>query len=195
MPGRSLLPSAGGNAARGRAVEPQSCSCAEPVLYCSCADHDRLRSIRGIPAPVFSCVRDRVAEFRVCVAAWQAGAAPRLSGALRGDSEVQCRTGAFWGNQGLTGASRFRGLLPALTAQLRCAAALGVPRCIGFYLRKRSCRHTAAFGSLSLSVCVATLLHSGSTHRHSQGLQRFLNRSPTLSSTLSGSFQKNLRLS
>lgn len=59
------------------------------------------------------------------------------------------------------------------------------------YLRKRSCRHTAAYGSLSLSVCVATLPYSGSTHRHSQGLQRFLNRSPTLS----GSFQKNLRLS
>lgn len=76
-------------------------------------------------------------------------------------------------------------------AQLRCAAALGVLRCIGYYLRKRSCRHTAAYGSLSLSVCVATLLHSGSTHRHSQGLRCFLNRSPALS----GSFQKNLRLS
>lgn len=72
-----------------------------------------------------------------------------------------------------------------------CAAALGVPRCIGYYLRKRSCRHTAAYGSLSLSVCVATLPYSGSTHRHSQGLQCFLSRSPTLS----GSFQKNLRLS
>lgn len=58
-------------------------------------------------------------------------------------------------------------------------------------LRKRSCRHTAAYGSLSLSVCVATLLHSGSTHRHSQGLRCFLNRSPALS----GSFKKNLRLS
>ena len=125
-------------------------------------------------------------------AARQAGAAPRLSGALREDSgsEVQCRTGTFWGNQGLTGASRFRGLLLSLTAQLR-AAALGVRRCIGYYLRKRSCRHTAVYGSLSLSVCVATLLHSGSTHRHSQGLRCFLNRSPALS----GSFQKNLRLS
>lgn len=98
--------------------------CAEQVLCCSCADHDRLRSIRGIPAPVFSCMRDRVAEFRVCVAAWQAGAAPRLSGALRGDSEVQCRTGAFWDNQGLTGASRVRGLLPSLTAQFSAAALL-----------------------------------------------------------------------
>lgn len=58
-------------------------------------------------------------------------------------------------------------------------------------LRKRSCRHTAAYGSLSLSVCVATLPYSGSPHRHSQGLQCFLSRSPTLS----GSFQKNLRLS
>lgn len=64
-------------------------------------------------------------------------------------------------------------------AQLRCAAALGVLRCIGYYLRKRSCRHTAAYGSLSLSVCVATLPYSGSTHRHSQGLQCFLSRSPT----------------
>lgn len=35
------------------------------------------------------------------------------------------------------------------------AAALGVRRCIGYYLRKRSCRHTAAYGNLSLSVCVA----------------------------------------
>lgn len=72
-----------------------------------------------------------------------------------------------------------------------CAAALGVLRCIGYYLRKRSCRHTSAYGSLSLSVCVATLPYSGSPHRHSQGLQCFLSRSPTLS----GSFQKNLRLS
>lgn len=72
-----------------------------------------------------------------------------------------------------------------------CAAALGVPRCIGYYLRKRSCRHTAAYGSLSLSVCVATLPYSGSTNRHSQGLQCFLSRSPVLSS----SFQRNLRLS
>lgn len=102
----------------------------------------------------------------------------------------KCRAGTFWGNQGLTGALRFRWLLPSLTAQFR-AAALGVRRCIGYYLRKRSCRHTAAYGSLSLSVCVATLLHSGSTHRHSQGLRCFLNRSPALS----GSFKKNLRLS
>lgn len=103
----------------------------------------------------------------------RSSAEPGLSGATRG-----------------LGASRFRGLLLSLTAQLR-AAALGVRRCIGYYLRKRSCRHTAAYGSLSLSVCVATLLHSGSTHRHSQGLRCFLNRSPALS----GSFQKNLRLS
>lgn len=81
--------------------------------------------------------------------------------------------------------------LPRSYAQLRCAAALGVLRCIGYYLRKRSCRHTAAYGNLSLSVCVATLPYSGSSHRHSQGLQCFLSRSPTFS----GSFQKNLRLS
>lgn len=115
------------------------------------------------------------------------------SGKISG-SEVQCRTGTFWGNQGLTGASGSVDSCypsPRSYAQLRCAAALGVLRCIGYYLRKRSCRHTAAYGSLSLSVCVATLLHSGSTHRHSQGLRCFLNRSPALS----GSFQKNLRLS
>lgn len=81
--------------------------------------------------------------------------------------------------------------IPHRAVTRSCAAALGVRRCIGYYLRKRSCRHTAAYGSLSLSVCVATLLHSGSTHRHSQGLRCFLNRSPTLSD----SFQKNLRLS
>lgn len=76
--------------------------------------------------------------------------------------------------------------IPYRAVTRSCAAALGVRRCIGYYLRKRSCRHTAAYGSLSLSVCVATLLHSGSTHRHSQGLRCFLNRSPALS----GSFQK-----
>ena len=82
----------------------------------------------------------------------------------------KCRAGTFWGNQGLTGALRFRWLLPSLTAQFR-AAALGVRRCIGYYLRKRSCRHTAAYGNLSLSVCVATLPYSGSTHRHSGTLR------------------------
>ncbi len=49
------------------------------------------------------------------------------------DSEVQCRTGAFWGNQGLTGASRFRGLLPALTAQFRAAALRCCARCSPLY--------------------------------------------------------------
>lgn len=34
----------------------------------------------------------------------------------------KCRAGTFWGNQGLTGALRFRWLLPSLTAQLRCYA-------------------------------------------------------------------------
>lgn len=172
--------------------------CAEQVLCCSCADHDRLRSIRGIPAPVFSCMRDRVAEFRVCVAAWQAGAAPSWCRS----KAIRCAQGRFRGpvpNRGFLGQSGayrcFPGpgtpAVPYRAVQRSCAAALGVPRCIGFYLRKRSCRHTAAYGSLSLSVCVATLLRSGSTHRHSQGLQCFLSRSPTLS----GSFQKNLRLS
>lgn len=108
----------------------------------------------------------------------RSSAEPGLSGTIRG-------------LQVLPGSGDSCRPLPRSSAQLRCAAALGVPRCIGFYLRKRSCRHTAAYGSLSLSVCVATLLHSGSTHRHSQGFQHFLNRSPTLS----GSFQKNLRLS
>lgn len=117
------------------------------------------------------------------------------SGEIQRSSAERELSGAIRGLQVLPGSGGSCRPLPRSSAQLRCAAALGVPRCIGFYLRKRSCRHTAAFGSLSLSVCVATLLHSGSTHRHSQGLQRFLNRSPTLSSTLSGSFQKNLRLS
>lgn len=99
--------------------------------------------------------------------------------------------GAIRGLQVLPGSVDSCYPLPRSYAQLRCAAALGVLRCIGYYLRKRSCRHTAAYGSLSLSVCVATLPYSGSPHRHSQGLQCFLSRSPTLS----GSFQKNLRLS
>lgn len=97
---------------------------------------------------------------------------------------------------GLSGA--IRGLqvpwtpaIPHRAVTRSCAAALGVFRWISYYLRKRSCRHTAAYGSLSLSVSVATLPYSGSPHRHSQGLQCFLSRSPTLS----GSFQKNLRLS
>lgn len=117
----------------------------------------------------------------------------QLRGRLVPLSGYQVRSGEVQRSSaepGLTGASRFRGLLLSLTAQLR-AAAPGVLRCIVYYLRKRSCRHTAAYGSLSLSVCVATLPYSGSPHRHSQGLQCFLSRSPTLS----GSFQKNLRLS
>ena len=97
--------------------------------------------------------------------------------------------GAIRGLQVLSGSCGSCRPLPRSCAA--AAAALGVPRCIGYYLRKRSCRHTAAYGSLSLSVCVATLPYSGSTHRHSQGLQYFLSRSPVLSS----SFQRNLRLS
>lgn len=106
----------------------------------------------------------------------RSSAEPGLSGAIRG---LQVLPGS------VTPA------IPHRAVTRSCAAALGVLRCIGYYLRKRSCRHTAAYGSLSLSVCVATLPYSGSPHRHSQGLQCFLSRSPTLS----GSFQKNLRLS
>lgn len=173
-------------------------SCAEPVLYCSCADHGRLRGTRGISAPVCSCVRDRVAEFRVCVAAWLRGRLVPLQGYQVRSGEIQRSSaepglsGTIRGLQVLPGSGGSCRPLPRSSAQLRCcAAALGVPRCIGFYLRKRSCRHTAAYGSLSLSVCVATLLHSGSTQRHSQGLQCFLSRSPVLSS----SFQRNPKLS
>lgn len=85
---------------------------------------------------------------------------------------------------GLSGAIRGLQVLPGSVdscypSPRSSAAALGVLRCIGYYPRKRSCRHTAAYGSLSLSVCVATLPYSGSPHRHSQGLQCFLSRSPT----------------
>lgn len=141
-------------------------SCAEPLLCCSCADHGRLRGIRGIPA---QCAREFVTAWQSSVFEWLrdgSSAVPRGLSCVAG----WCRSQAFRCNQGLTGALRFRWLLPSLTAQFRCAAALGVPRCIGCYLRKRSCRHTAAYESLSLSVCVATLPYSGSTHRHSQGL-------------------------
>lgn len=141
---------------------------------------------------------------RVCATAWQSSVFAWLRGRLVPLQGYQVRSGEIQRSSAEPGLSgTIRGLqvlsgsgdscrpLPRSSAQLRCAAALGVPRCIGFYLRKRSCRHTATFGSLSLSVCVATLPYSGSTHRHSQELQCFLSRSPTLS----GSFQKNLRLS
>lgn len=115
---------------------------------------------------------------------------------------IRCAQGRFRGlvpNRGFLGQSGayrcspvpWTPAIPYRAVTRSCAAALGVPRCIGYYMRKRSCRHTVAYGSLSLSVCVATLPYSGSTHRHSQELQCFLSRSPTLS----GSFQKNLRLS
>lgn len=113
------------------------------------------------------------------------------SGEVQRSSAEPGLSGAIRGLQVLPGSVDSCYPSPRSYAQLRCAAALGVLRCIGYYLRKRSCRHTAAYGSLSLSVCVATLPYSGSPHRHSQGLQCFLSRSPTLS----GSFQKNLRLS
>ena len=142
-------------------------SCAVVALY---------RTVAG-RVPVWKCRAGRV-QLR--------GRLVPLSGYQVRSGEIQVQRSSA--EPGLTGASRFRGLLLSLTAQLR-AAALGVRRCIGYYLRKRSCRHTAAYGSLSLSVCVATLPYSGSPHRHSQGLQCFLSRSPTLS----GSFQKNLK--
>lgn len=59
-------------------------------------------------------------------------------------------SGAIRGLQVLSGSVDSCYPLPRSYAQLRCAAALGVPRCIGYYMRKRSCRHTATFGSLSL---------------------------------------------
>ena len=103
---------------------------------------------------------------------------------------IRCAQGRFrglvpnWGFLGQSGAYRcfpvpWTPAIPHRAVTRSCAAALGVLRCIGYYLRKRSCRHTAAYGSLSLSVCVATLPYSGSPHRHSQGLQCFLSRSPT----------------
>lgn len=110
------------------------------------------------------------------------------SGEVQRSSAEPGLSGAIRGLQVLSGSCGSCRPLPRSSAQLRCAATLGVLRCIGYYLRKRSCRHTAAYGSLSLSVCVATLPYSGSPHRHSQGLQCFLSRSPTLS----GSFQKVL---
>ena len=113
------------------------------------------------------------------------------SGEVQRSSAEPGLSGAIRGLQVLSGSCGSCRPLPRSSAQLRCAATLGVLRCIGYYLRKRSCCHTAAYGSLSLSVCVATLPYSGSPHRHSQGLQCFLSRSPTLS----GSFQKNLKLS
>lgn len=113
------------------------------------------------------------------------------SGEVQRSSAEPGLSGAIRGLQVLSGSCGSCRPLPRSSAQLRCAATLGVLRCIGYYLRKRSCRHSAAYGSLSLSVCVATLPYSGSTHRHSQGLQCFLSRSPVLSS----SFQRNLRLS
>lgn len=125
----------------------------------------------------------------------------QLRGRLVPLSGYQVRSGKIQvqrssAERGLSGA--IRGLQVLSGSGVSCrplprsyAATLSVPRCIGYYLRKRSCRHTAAYGSLSLSVCVATLPYSGSTHRHSQGLQCFLSRSPVLSS----SFQRNLRLS
>lgn len=140
-----------------------------PACKC-CAERVQLRG-RLVPLQGYQV---RSGEIQV----QRSSAEPGLSGAIRGLQVLLGSVDSCYPS-------------PRSYAQLRCAAALGVPRCIGYYLRKRSCRHTAAYGSLSLSVCVATLPYSGSTHRHSQGLRCFLNRSPALS----GSFQKNLRLS
>lgn len=111
------------------------------------------------------------------------------SGEVQRSSAERELSGAIRGLQVLSGSGDGTPAVPYRAVPRSCAKCS--PLYWLLYLRKRSCRHTAAYGSLSLSVCVATLPYSGSTHRHSQGLQRFLNRSPTLS----GSFQKNLRLS
>lgn len=111
------------------------------------------------------------------------------SGEVQRSSAEPGLSGAIRGLQVLSGSGDGTPAVPYRAVPRSCAKCS--PLYWLLYLRKRSCRHTAAYGSLSLSVCVATLPYSGSTHRHSQGLQRFLNRSPTLS----GSFQKNLRLS
>ena len=163
-------------------------------------DPERGRVSSGAVVALYRTVAGRVPVWKYRAGRVQLrGRLVPLSGYQVRSGEIQVQrssaepglSGTIRGLQVLPGSGDSCRPLPRSSAQLRCAAALGVPRCIGFYLRKRSCRHTAAYGSLSLSVCVATLLHSGSTHRHSQGFQRFLNRSPTLS----GSFQKNLRLS
>lgn len=115
-----------------------------------------------------------------------------LSGYQMRSGEIQVQrssaerelSGAIRGLQVLSGSGDGTPAVPYRAVPRSCAKCS--PLYWLLYLRKRSCRHTAAYGSLSLSVCVATLPYSGSTHRHSQGLQRFLNRSPTLS----GSFQK-----
>lgn len=97
-------------------------SCAEPLLCCSCADHGRLRGIRGIPA---QCAREFVTAWQSSVFEWLrdgSSAVPRGLSCVAG----WCRSQAFRCNQGLTGALRFRWLLPSLTAQravpLRCCA-------------------------------------------------------------------------
>lgn len=73
------------------------------------------------------------------------------SGEVQRSSAELRLSGAIRGLQVLPGSVDSCYPLPRSYAQLRCcAAALGVPRCIGYYMRKRSCRHTATFGSLSL---------------------------------------------
>jgi hypothetical protein len=69
------------------------------------------------------------------------------SGEVQRSSAEPGLSGAIRGLQVLPGSVDSCYPSPRSYAQLRCAAALGVLRCIGYYLRKRSCRHTAAYGS------------------------------------------------
>lgn len=120
-----------------------------PVLSRSCTDHGRLRNIH-------------------CVTGWYCSQAlGRAQGRLRSLVPNHGLSGAISGLQVLSGSGNSCRPLPRSFAQLRCCAKCS-PLYWLLYLRKRSCRHTAA-----------------------HGLQCFLSRSPTLS----GSFQKNLRLS
>lgn len=108
-----------------------------------------------------------------------------LSGYQMRSGEIQVQrssaerelSGAIRGLQVLSGSGDGTPAVPYRAVPRSCAKCS--PLYWLLYLRKRSCRHTAAYGSLSLSVCVATLPYSGSPHRHSQGLQCFLSRSPT----------------
>lgn len=99
------------------------------------------------------------------------------SGEVQRSSAEPGLSGAIRGLQVLSGSGDGTPAVPYRAVPRSCAKCS--PLYWLLYLRKRSCRHTAAYGSLSLSVCVATLPYSGSPHRHSQGLQCFLSRSPT----------------
>ena len=141
-------------------------SCAEPVLYCSCADHGKLRGTRGIfraRVLVFAWLRDGSSAVPLCregSAAWQARGFSCVAGWCHSQA-IRCAqerfrgpvpNGSFLGQSGAYRCSPAPGTpaVPYRAVPRSCAAALGVPRCIGYSLRKRSCRHTATFGSLSL---------------------------------------------